>query len=159
MRVAAVVVYDSLEDAFLVFEEDRVHELIEKLKTGELIVGFNIADFDYQVLKAYTSFRFQQLRTFDLLQEVSRQLGYRLSLGHLAHKTLNMEKSADGLQSLQWFKEGRIEEVIAYCQKDVEITKDLFLFGLAQGHLLFETRAGQLVRLPVEWKLERILKE
>jgi DEAD/DEAH box helicase domain-containing protein len=69
-----------------------------------------------------------------------------------------MEKSADGLQSLQWFKEGRIEEVIAYCQKDVEITKDLFLFGLAHGHLLFETRAGQRVRLPVEWKLEKILK-
>jgi DEAD/DEAH box helicase domain-containing protein len=158
MRVAAAVVYDSLEDAFLAFEEDRVHELIEKLKTGELIVGFNIADFDYQVLKAYTSFRFQQLRTFDLLQEVSRQLGYRLSLGHLAHKTLNAEKSADGLQSLQWFKEGRIEEVIAYCKKDVEITKDLFLFGLAHGYLLFETRAGQRVRLPVGWKLEKILK-
>ena len=158
MRVAAAVVYDSLEEDFLVFEEARVHELIEKLETGELIVGFNIVDFDYQVLKAYTSFRFQQLRTFDLLQEVSRQLGYRLSLGHLAHKTLNKEKSSDGLQSLQWFKEGRIEEVIAYCKKDVEITKDLFLFGLAHGHLLFETRAGQLVRLPVEWKLERILK-
>jgi len=158
MRVAAAVVYDSLEGTHQVFQEDRVQELIEKLKTAELIVGFNILDFDYQVLKAYTSFRFQQLKTFDILQEVSRQLGYRLSLGHLAHKTLNTEKSADGLQSLQWFKEGRIDEVIAYCQKDVEITRDLFLFGLAQGYLLFETKSGQRVRLPVEWKLERILK-
>ncbi|NWF56486.1 MAG: DEAD/DEAH box helicase [Syntrophaceae bacterium] len=158
MRVAAAVVYDSLEDSYQVFQEEDVHGLIEKLKTGELIVGFNVADFDYQVLKAYTSFRFPQLRTFDILQEVHRQLGYRLSLGHLAHKTLNAEKPADGLQSLQWFKEGRIEEVIAYCKKDVEITRDLFLFGMAHGYLLFETRAGQRVRLPVEWKLERILK-
>jgi DEAD/DEAH box helicase domain-containing protein len=158
MRVAAAVVYDSLEGTHQVFQEDRVQELIEKLKTGELIVGFNIIDFDYQVLKAYTSFRFQQLKTFDILQEVSRHLGYRLSLGHLAHKTLHTEKSADGLQSLQWFKEGRIDEVIAYCQKDVEITRDLFLFGLANGYLLFETKAGQRVRLPVDWKLERILK-
>ena len=55
MRVAAVVVYDSREDSYSVFEEDRVHELIEKLKTAELIVGFNIADFDYQVLKGYSS--------------------------------------------------------------------------------------------------------
>jgi DEAD/DEAH box helicase domain-containing protein len=158
MRVAAAVVYDSLEDSYQVFQEEDVHGLIEKLKTGELIVGFNVADFDYQVLKAYTSFRFPQLRTFDILQEVHRQLGYRLSLGHLAHKTLNAEKPADGLQSLQWFKEGRIEEVIAYCKKDVEITRDLFLFGMAHGYLLFDTRAGQRVRLPVEWKLERILK-
>jgi DEAD/DEAH box helicase domain-containing protein len=157
MRVAAAVVYDSREDAYQTFQEDRVHELIEKLKTGDLVVGFNIVDFDYAVLKAYTSFRFQQLKTFDLLQEVSRQLGYRLSLGHLAHKTLNTEKSADGLQSLQWFKEGKMDEIIAYCKKDVEITKDLFLFGLANGYLLFETKAGQRVRLPVEWKLEKIL--
>jgi DEAD/DEAH box helicase domain-containing protein len=70
-----------------------------------------------------------------------------------------MEKSADGLQSLQWFKEGKIEEVIAYCQKDVEITRDLFLFGLANGHLLFETKSGQLVRLPVDWNLSRILSQ
>lgn len=158
MRVAAAVAYDSLEDSYQVFQEGGVHELIEKLKSGDLIVGFNIADFDYQVLKAYTSFRFQSLKTFDILQEVSRRLGYRLSLGHLAHKTLHTEKSADGLQSLQWFKEGRIDEVIAYCQKDVEITKDLFLFGLANGYLLFETKAGQRVRLPVDWKLEKILK-
>ena len=157
MRVAAAVVYDSREDTYQTFQEDRIHELIEKLKTGDLVVGFNIVDFDYAVLKAYTSFRFQQLKTFDLLQEVSRQLGYRLSLGHLAHKTLNTEKSADGLQSLQWFKEGKMDEIIAYCKKDVEITKDLFLFGLANGYLLFETKAGQRVRLPVEWKLERIL--
>jgi DEAD/DEAH box helicase domain-containing protein len=158
MRVAAAVVYDSKEDSFSVFEEDRVHELIEKLKSGELIVGFNIADFDYQVLKGYTAFRFNQLNTFDILQDIARQLGYRISLGHLAHKTLKTEKSANGLQSLQWFKEGKMEEVISYCKKDVEITRDLFLFGLANGYLLFETKAGQLVRLPVEWKLPKIIK-
>jgi DEAD/DEAH box helicase domain-containing protein len=159
MRLAVAVVYDSREDSFDIFKEDRVHDLIAKLKTADLVVGFNIADFDYHVLKGYSPFRFSELKTFDILQEISRQLGYRLSLNHLAHKTLNMEKSADGLQSLQWFKEGKIEEVIAYCQKDVEITRDLFLFGLANGHLLFETKSGQLVRLPVDWNLSRIIKK
>ena len=109
-------------------------------------------------MKGYTAFRFPQLNTFDILQDISSQLGYRLSLGHLAHKTLNTEKSADGLQSLQWFKEGKMEEIISYCKKDVEITRDLFLFGLAKGYLLFETKAGQLVRLPVEWNLSKIIK-
>jgi DEAD/DEAH box helicase domain-containing protein len=157
MRVATVVVYDSKEDAFTAFGEERIQELIEKLKGADLVVGFNIVDFDYSVLKGYSSFRFAALPTFDILQEVSKRLGYRLSLNHLAHKTLNMEKSADGLQSLQWFKEGKMEEVIAYCKKDVEITKDLFLYGLANGYLLFETKAGQLVRLPVDWSLNKML--
>ncbi len=159
MRVAAAVVYDSKEGSYCAYQEEAVHDLIEKLKTAELIVGFNISDFDYHVLRGYTSFRFNQLNTFDLMQHVSKQLGYRLSLGHLAHKTLHTEKSADGLQSLAWFKEGKMEEIIAYCKKDVEITKDLFLFGLANGHLLFETKAGQLVRLPVEWKLPSLIQE
>jgi DEAD/DEAH box helicase domain-containing protein len=140
-----------------VYEEERVHELIDTLKTADLIVGFNIWDFDYNVLKGYSSFRFAELPTFDILREISKQLGYRLSLNHLAHKTLNVEKSADGLQSLKWFKEGKMEEVIEYCKKDVEITKDLFLFGLAHRYLFFETKAGQLVRLPVEWDLSRII--
>ncbi len=158
MRVAAAVVYDSMEDQYWVYQEDRVHELVEKLKTAELIVGFNIADFDYMVLRGYSSFRFAELPTFDLLHDISRQLGYRLSLNHLALQTLATLKTADGLQSLQWFKEGKIEEVIAYCKKDVEITKNLFLFGLSHGHLLFKTKAGQQVRLPVQWDLSKILR-
>jgi DEAD/DEAH box helicase domain-containing protein len=157
MRLAVAVIYDSQEDSFSVFQEGEVHDLIAKLKTADLVIGFNIVDFDYQVLKGYSPFRFSDLKTFDILQEVSRHLGYRLSLNHLAHKTLNMEKTADGLQSLQWFKEGKIAEVTAYCQKDVEITRDLFLFGLANRHLLFETKQGQRVRLPVDWSLSQIL--
>ncbi len=158
MRLAVAVVYDSMDDKFFVFGEDRIHDLLEKLKGADLIVGFNIADFDYHVLKGYSAFRFADLRTFDILQEISKHLGYRLSLNHLAHKTLGREKSADGLQSVQWFREGKIEEVVSYCRCDVEITRDLFLFGLLKRYLLFETKNGQLVRLPVEWDLPGILK-
>lgn len=157
MRLAVAVIYDSSLNSFSEFTEAGVHELILRLQSADLIVGFNIFDFDYQVLKGYSSFPFSKLKTFDILQEVANCLGYRLSLHHLAHKTLQVQKTANGLQSLQWFKEGRIEEVIAYCRQDVQITKDLFLFGLANGYLLFETKAGQLVRLPVSWDLQKIL--
>ncbi len=80
-------------------------------------------------------------------------------MNHLANKTLGLEKSADGLQSIQWFREGKMKEITDYCRKDVEITKELFLFGLANQYLLFETKAGQLVRLPLEWNLTGILKK
>jgi len=157
MRLAVAVIYDSLENSFTEFTEEQVHELILRLQSADLIVGFNIFDFDYQVLRGYSPFPFSKLKTFDILQEVANSLGYRLSLNHLAHKTLQVEKTANGLQSLQWFKEGKIKEVIAYCRQDVEITKNLFLFGLANGYLLFETKAGHLVRLPVSWNLQKIL--
>ena len=39
----------------------------------------------------------------------------------------------------------------AYCQQDVAITRDLFLFGLRQRYLLFRNKAGAEVRLPVDF--------
>jgi DEAD/DEAH box helicase domain-containing protein len=70
-----------------------------------------------------------------------------------------MRKTADGLQAVAWFREGKMEELTQYCQKDVEITHRLFEFGCQNGYLLYETREGQVVRLPVDWDLHRILEE
>ena len=43
-------------------------------------------------------------------------------------------------------------QIIEYCIKDVEITRDIFLYGLKNGYLDFE-KNGQLVRLPIHWDL------
>jgi DEAD/DEAH box helicase domain-containing protein len=79
------------------------------------------------VLSAYTSTDLNSLPTIDLLEEIHGYLGYRLSLNALAAETLGAAKSADGLQALQWYREGRIDLIQKYCRKDVEITRDLFL--------------------------------
>jgi DEAD/DEAH box helicase domain-containing protein len=54
--------------------------------------------------------------------------------------------------ALRWWKEGRIREIIDYCRSDVRITRELFLLGRRQGHLLFHNKAGQTVRVPVDWR-------
>jgi DEAD/DEAH box helicase domain-containing protein len=66
-------------------------------------------------------------------------------------KSGELLRSADGLQALRWWKEGRKEEVIEYCRQDVRITHDLFLYGKKNGYLLFKNRNAQTVRIPVEW--------
>lgn len=60
-------------------------------------------------------------------------------------------KSADGLLALQWWKEGRVDDIAAYCRKDVELTRDLYRYGCSRGYVLFSNKAGQNVRLPVDW--------
>jgi DEAD/DEAH box helicase domain-containing protein len=52
---------------------------------------------------------------------------------------------------LQWYKEGRIDEIISYCRQDVEITRDIYLFGLKNRYLLFKNKAGSIVRLPIDF--------
>ena len=151
MGVSCAVFYDAAEDRFYDYLQDRIPDLVARLQSMELVVGFNIRRFDYRVLAGLVDFDFTRLPTLDILEEVKNHLGYRLSLNHLAGATLETEKTADGLQALQWWKEGRIEEILAYCRMDVAVTRDLYLYGREKGYLLFRNKARQIVRIPVRW--------
>ena len=159
MRLAVGVVYDKGAKAFEVFAEEQVENLIERLRGFDLVVGFNVKRFDYLVLGAYTGFDFRELPTFDILEDIHQRLGFRLSLGHLAEQTLGKTKIADGIQAVHWLREGKVDDVVEYCKDDVAITRDLFDFGLSQGYLVYQTKNGQPVRLPVNWDFDNILRE
>jgi DEAD/DEAH box helicase domain-containing protein len=159
MRLAVGVLYDKGSNGFEIFAEEQVEKLIERLKGYDLVVGFNIKRFDYRVLGAYTGFNFAELPTFDILEDIYQRLGFRLSLGHLAEQTLGKAKTADGIQAVRWLREGKLDAVIEYCKADVAITRDLFDFGLSRGYLIYQTKDGQAVRLPVNWNFDDILSE
>ena len=73
---------------------------------------------------------------------------------------INQKKSGDGLQALEWFKKGDMEKLTEYCRHDVEITRDLFEYGLKNGHLIYRAKqADQRVRLRVDWNLDSMLKK
>jgi len=157
MRVSVVVLFDSVENRFLVYNEDQIDALLGQLEKADLIVGFNIKRFDYQVLSAYTSKALELLPTFDILEDVFKRLGFRLSLKHLAEETLDQQKTADGFQAVEWFRQGDMEKLTEYCRQDVAVTKDLFYFGLANGHLVFrEKQENRRVRLSLDWNLEEM---
>ncbi len=159
MGLAVGVVWDSLDREFFTYEEKDARELVEKLRTADLVVGFNVIGFDYTVLQPYSDFDLQEINTFDMLVDVKKNLGFRLSLNHLAQHTLNAEKSADGLVSLQWYKEGKINKIIQYCKQDVEITRDLYLFGEQHGFVKYQSRSGNPLQLEVNWKTALLTRE
>ena len=150
MKLAVGVVWDSCEQEYFSYLEGAASQLVKKLRTADLVVGFNVKKFDYGVLQPYADFDLDEITTFDMLIDVNKKLGHRLSLNHLAENTLNAEKSADGLVSLQWYKEGKIDKIIEYCKQDVEITRDLFLYGVSHGYVKYSTRKG-VAKLPVNW--------
>jgi len=151
MGVSIAVLYDSGRDEFTDFPQDDIGALAERLKALDLVVGFNILRFDYPVLAGVHPFAYAALPTLDLLLRVHERLGYRLKLDNLAQATLNVGKSADGLQALKWWTEGRLDEIAKYCRQDVAVTRDLYLFGRDNGYVLFSNKAGQKARLPVAW--------
>ncbi len=152
MKLAVGVVWDSCEQEYFSYLEGAASQLVTKLRTADLVVGFNVKKFDYGVLQPYADFDLDEITTFDMLIDVNKKLGHRLSLNHLAENTLNAEKSADGLVSLQWYKEGKIDKIIEYCKQDVEITRDLFLYGESHGYVKYSTRSGVAKDLQVDWE-------
>ena len=152
MGVSVAVLYDNNQQKFCVYEEEQIEELITSLFSFDLVVGFNNKRFDNKVLSAYTPKKLSTLPSFDILEVIYNQLGYRLSLDHLAEHTLGKRKQGHGLQALEWFKQGEMKKLTAYCREDVQLTKELFLFGIQQQHLLFQNKAKKKVRLPVNFQ-------
>jgi DEAD/DEAH box helicase domain-containing protein len=151
MGVSCAVLYDSSDNVYSEYLEENLEQLLQKLQKLDLVIGFNIKRFDFQVLRGYFVFDFDKLNCLDILEDVHQYLGFRLSLAHLTQITLGAQKTADGLQALRWWQQGRIREIIDYCKQDVKITRDLYLFGQAHGYILFEDKNKNVARIPVGW--------
>lgn len=151
MRVSVGVLYDSKTREYKSYSEKEVPRLIQRLKEFDMVIGFNVKRFDYAVLGAYTPFDLHKLPTLDILQDIHRHLKFRLSLQSLAEATLGASKSADGLLAVEWWRQGKLEELAAYCQQDVAITRDLFCFGQKEGHLIYQRKDGAKLRIPMDW--------
>lgn len=154
MKLAIAVTYSTAAQQYSTYVEAEVDALIAQLTRADLIVGFNLKRFDYAVLAPYTSVDLWRLPTFDMLEALHRTLQFRVSLDALARATLHESKSADGLQSLRWWKAGQIDRVAKYCRRDVEITRRLHEFACQNGYLLFTDRYGGVRRVSTrQWSV------
>jgi DEAD/DEAH box helicase domain-containing protein len=152
MKMALCVTFNDVTGQFRTYHEKDVTELLLDLLTADRVVGYNIDRFDLGVLRGYTDRDLSRIRTLDMLADIYAKLGFRMRLADVGEATLGVGKSADGLQSLQWWKEGKVELIEQYCRRDVELTRDVYLFGRNNGYILYRDRAGRQVRLPVDWK-------
>lgn len=151
MRMSVGVTCSSLTGEYKIYGEKQVDDLIKDLQRADLVVGFNHLRFDYEVLHGYTSLDLTQLPTLDMLVVLSETLGHRLSLDSIATATFGVEKTAEGLQAIQWFKEGKLAEIAEYCCFDVKITKMVYEYGQQNKQLHYMNRFNKKLTVPVKW--------
>ena len=152
MGVSIAVLYDSRTDESIAYTQEEIPVMAARLCELPLIVGFNIRRFDYAVLSPHApDVRLATLPTLDMLECVHQQLSYRISLDKIASATLGTGKSASGLLALKWWREQKLDLIEQYCREDVRITRDIFLYGRNNGHVLFVNKAGQSVRVRAIW--------
>ncbi len=151
MGMSVGVTYSTARGDYQIYGEKQVGDLLKELQRADLVVGFNILRFDYEVLHGYTPFDLTQLPTLDMLVDLQNTLQHRLALDSIATATFGVEKTAEGLQAIEWFKQGKLLEIAEYCCYDVKITKLVHEYGVAQRQLHYNNRFGKKLTVPVKW--------
>lgn len=153
LKLACGVTWSTQRNDFAVYWEKDAAALVAELKAADRVIGFNIVNFDYEVLKPYApAENFRAFRTTDMLADIFRALSFRLSLDSLAKACLGATKTADGLQSVAWFRAGELDKVAEYCKADVDITRRVYEFGRDNGFVYYYSKLGSKLKVAVNWK-------
>ena len=152
MGMSVGVTYSTQLGEYRIYRESRVQELVQQLLRADLVVGFNVISFDYEVLMGYTAYDLPHLcQTLDLMVDIEQKLGHRLGLDAVASASLGVGKTGDGLDAIRWWREGRLLDIAEYCCFDVKCTKLVHEFGIAKKQLYYNDRFQQRKSVPVPW--------
>ena len=138
LKISVVGIYDYTTDKYSTFEEYELPKLYPLLQTADQIIGFNIKDFDFEVLKPYINFDIDAIPYLDLLEEVAKVLGHRIKLEDIAQATLGSGKSGSGKDAITYFRQGRMDALKKYCLDDVKVTKQIYEYALKNNKLLYK---------------------
>ena len=152
MGMSIGVTYSSALGEYRIYDEAHVQQLIEQLRRADLVVGFNHVSFDYGVLMGYTVLNLEEhVRSLDLMVDLETKIGHRPKLDALGSATLGAGKTADGLEAIRWWQQGKIVEIAEYCAYDVKVTKCLHEYGSQNGHVKYNDRTGRERVIDVAW--------
>ena len=115
MKMSLGVTYSSQRGTYEIYQENDVYALLQELQRADLVVGYNVVDFDFEVLAPYAVFDLSQVPVLDLMRDVEKTIGSRVGLDAISEQTLGCGKTADGMEALKWWKEGRLHDIAKYC--------------------------------------------
>jgi len=154
-KVSVVSIYEYDTDKYTSFKEDELLKLWPYLEKASRLIGYNSEHFDLPILNNYYPGDLLQFPSLDIIKVVYKSLGRRLKLDDIVKATLDEAKSADGLQAIRWWKEGKIDEIIKYCEQDVRVTKNVYDFGLKHKQLFYPSLSKEMLPFAVNFEKEK----
>ena len=153
LKVSVVGTYDYQDGSYASYEEHELGKLEERLKTVDLLIGFNIRRFDMVVLQPYLFSSADTFPVLDLLEEIEKVRGHRVSLQSVAQATLDVAKTGQGLDAVMLFRRGQMQLLKDYCLNDVKLTKDIYEYGKENGRVYFiSNRDWKKYEIPIQWQ-------
>jgi DEAD/DEAH box helicase domain-containing protein len=149
LKISVAGVYDYSTDEYLTYEEHELGKLAPILQTADRIIGFNILGFDFQVIQPYLDFDIYKVPALDIMFEIEKVLGHRISLETVAQATLGKGKSGTGLQAITYWRAGRLDELKSYCLDDVRVTRKIYEYAKEKGKVKY-TDFFQVKEIPLK---------
>ncbi len=140
LDLAVVCVHDSDTDEITHYFKEDLGKLWPLIESAGMLVSYNGDHFDIPLLDKYYAGNLKDIKSLDIMREVKSVLGRRIKLDDIASATLGESKSADGLQSIIWWRQGKIDEVVSYCKQDVRVTRKVYDFAMQNGYLNYDNR-------------------
>lgn len=138
LEITVVGIYDPETKKLQGFYKDELHKLWPILESADLLVGYNSDHFDIPILNKYYAGDLTRFKSVDLLKEIKNVLGRRLKLDGVAEATLGKKKSGNGLEAVEWWKQGLKEKVMQYCLDDVAITDEIYRYAIKHKKLKYK---------------------
>lgn len=159
MEITVVSIYEYEHDKYSSFERGELGKLWPILEKSSRLIGYNSDHFDLPILNRYYPGDLMGFPSLDLLKVIKDSVGRRIRLNDVAEATLDISKSADGLQAMKWWKEGKIDEIKKYCEQDVKVTKEVYEFGKNNKQLFYKNLTGEVLPFAVNFEMPNSGKE
>lgn len=148
LDISIVCIYDSETDSYSSYLQEELKNLWPIIEKADMLIGFNSDHFDIPLLNKYYPGDITKIKSLDILNEVRKSLGRRISLDALASATLGKNKSGHGIEATKWWKNGEIDKVRKYCIEDVKITKELYDFARKNNEVYYiDARTKKKIKL------------
>jgi len=152
MGISVAALYHADKGEYSVYLEKDVDRLVAELRRADLVVGFNVLRFDYTVLSAYSVFDFSTVPTLDLMVSIEERIKHRVGLDAVAEATCGVKKTANGMEAIQWWREGKQKQVAEYCCYDVKTTRLVHEHGVRTGKVAYVSHKTFLKQqVSVDW--------
>ncbi|KKR71112.1 MAG: hypothetical protein UU12_C0008G0019 [Candidatus Woesebacteria bacterium GW2011_GWA2_40_7b] len=122
------------------FWEKDFDEMFKLFEKADRIIGFNSIGFDVPALSPYLPPHWAKLKHFDIMDEIKKVEGKRVSLDSLAKATLGTRKNDSGENAIKYWDahdSASLEKLKKYCEMDVAITRDIYDIALKTASLKY----------------------
>ncbi len=140
------------------FWEADLPKLWLLFQDADRIIGFNSLRFDIPVLQSYTQIPLLRFNHLDILDEVKKTFGKRISLNDIVKETLGIQKTDIGINAVNYWNKGdrkSLEKLQKYCESDVLLTRDIYDFAVKNKNLRFKDKWNSPREIEVDFSYPR----